>query len=238
MISLRQHIDLMGYLQKGDTAIEYINSMKPLDKLDFIRKSEDTYPIQENTKNPISILNSKNVLYNIEQLVLGQFIMLEQIITGKTKLADHKVDLEIAKLIIRPKHHTEFDNENTEEEIKNQDDILSYDVREVYYVLEKFIENREQTLFRDFSGVFYDNPEDNEEDEEEKDEEEKTSDMIFNQQWYWYSIVRMLANEDVTKYAEIYMLPMSTVLPEMSYLAQKSKIESAKQRQQQAMRKL
>jgi len=31
---------------------------------------------------------------------------------------------------------------------------------------------------------------------------------------------------------------MSTVLPEMSYLAQRNKIESAKQRQSQAMRKL
>jgi len=31
---------------------------------------------------------------------------------------------------------------------------------------------------------------------------------------------------------------MRTVLPEMSYLAQKSKIESANQRQQEAMRKL
>jgi hypothetical protein len=48
----------------------------------------------------------------------------------------------------------------------------------------------------------------------------------------------MLANEDVTKYDEIYMLKMSIVMPEMSYLAQKNKIESAEQRQQQAMRKL
>jgi len=237
MISLKQHIELMGCIQNGKSVIDYIDSMKPLEKLDFIRKSEDTYPIQENTKQPISILNSKNVFTDIQQLVLGQFIMLEQIITGKTKLPDHKVDLEIAKLIIRPKHHTEFDNENKQEEIKNQNDILSYDVREVYYVLEKFIKNRDKILFKDFSGVFYDSPEEHNE-EEEKEKEEKTSDMIFSQQWYWYSIVRMLANEDITKYEKIYMLPMSTVLPEMSYLAQKSKIESANQRQQEAMRKL
>ena len=74
--------------------------------------------------------------------------------------------------------------------------------------------------------------------EEEQTEEERTSEMLFSQQWYWYSIVRMLANEDITKYDEIYMLPMSTVLPEMSYLAQRNKIESAKQRQQQLLRKL
>ena len=85
--------------------------------------------------------------------------------------------------------------------------------------------------------MFYDAP-DTDKETEEEEVEEKTSDMIFSQQWYWYSIVRMLANEDVTKYSQIYMLPMSTVLPEMSYLAQKTKIESAKQRQEQALRKL
>jgi len=47
-----------------------------------------------------------------------------------------------------------------------------------------------------------------------------------------------LAQEDIRRYSDIYMLKMSTVMPEMSYLAQKNKIESANQRQQAAMRKL
>lgn len=238
MINLKQHIDLMSYIDKKYSPEDYVDSLKPLEKLNFIRSSVETYPIQEHTKHPTSILNSKTVFYKIDELVLGQFIMLEQIITGKTKLADHKVDLEIAKLIIRPKNHKEFDNENVEDEINNQKDILSYDVREVYYILDAFINDREKILFNDFSGVFYDTPDPDSETDNEEEINEKTSDMVFSQQWYWYSIVRMLANEDITKYNEIYMLPMSTVLPEMSYLAQKSKIESSKQRQDQAMRKL
>ena len=99
-----------------------------------------------------------------------------------------------------------------------------------------FQPNRNKILFEDFSGVFYE-PNDDEEEEEETNTD-KTSDMVFNQQWYWYSIVRMLAGEDIHKYSETYMLPMRTVLPEMSYLAQRNKIESARQRQQAAMRKL
>ena len=51
-------------------------------------------------------------------------------------------------------------------------------------------------------------------------------------------MVRMLAQEDITRYSEIYMLKMSTVMPEMSFIAQRSKIESARQRQGEAMRKL
>ena len=85
--------------------------------------------------------------------------------------------------------------------------------------------------------MFYE-PSEDDEDADEEDVENKNSQMLFNQQWYWYSIVRKLGNEDITKYNEIYMLPMPTVLPEMSFLAQKSKIEAAEQRQAQAMRNL
>ena len=233
MISLRQHIEVMEYIQSGKSPEMLIEDMKPLEALEFSRSSEDTYPIKDNVKQPKT---NKRIYTNVQGLVLGQFIMLEQIITGKTKLADHLVDLEIAKLIIRPANSEVFDNEDVTKEKRNQEDILDMDVREVYWVLDRFIENRNQILFKDFAGVFYDAQDDKEQEEEQ--EEEKTSDMLFNQQWYWYSIVRTLANEDITKYNDIYMLPMSTVLPEMSYLAQRNKIESAKQRQSQAMRKL
>ena len=223
----------MDFVSKKGSIEDFFNAMKPLEYIDFVRDLQEFYPIPKNTKKPNT---NKKIYTSINSLVLGQFIMLEQIITGKTKLPDHLIDLEISKLIIRPSHHEVFDNENLRDEKLNQEDILDMDVREVYWVLEKFMDNRNKTLFEDFSGVFYDAVED--EDEEESVADDKTSEMLFNQQWYWYSIVRTLANEDVTKYNEVYMLPMSTVLPEMSYLAQRSKIESARQRQQQAMRKL
>lgn len=234
MITLRQHIQLMESISKGISTVDYMSTLKPLDKIDFIRSSEKTYPIKDNVKRPS---NGKKIYTSIEDLVLGQFIMLEQIITGKTKLSDHLVDLEIAKLIIRPSHHEVFDNEDPSEEKRNEQDILNMDVLEVYWVLDTFIERRNKTLFNDFSGVFYDAAEEGDE-EEDTPEEAKTSEMLFNQQWYWYSMVRMLAQEDITRYSDIYMLPMRVVLPEMSFLAQRNKIESAKERQQQALRKL
>ena len=224
----------MERIQLGVSPEEFLSDMKPLEALEFSRDSENTYPIKENIKHPKI---NKKIYTSIESLVLGQFIMLEQIITGKTKLADHLIDLEIAKLIIRPIEHNVFDNENSIVEKQNEQEILDCDVLEVYWILEKFIEARDKTLFKDFSGVFYD-PKDEEEEEEDEIEQENTSEMLFSQQWYWYSIVRMLAKEDVTRYGDIYMLPMSTVLPEMSFLAQRNKIESANQRQQEALRKV
>jgi len=234
MITFRQHIKLMNFLGSGRTTEDFILSLNDIEKINFIAFFDEVYPVQENMLGDDKIPSSKKVYTDVNSLVLGQFIMLEQIITGKTKLPDHLIDLEIAKLIIRPKEDAAFDNEEPHKESDNQEDILNYDVRRVYYVLNTYIENRNKILFEDFAGVFY---EANDEEEEE-DSDENGSDMLFNQQWYWYSIVRMLSGEDVHKYEQTYMLPMRTVLPEMSYLAQKSKIESANQRQQAAMRKL
>ena len=72
--------------------------------------------------------------------------------------------------------------------------------------------------------MFYDPKEETEETEEEEPTE---ADVNFHQ-WYYYSLVRMLAQEDVTRYDDIYMPPMKVVLPEMSYLSQKRKIERLK----------
>ena len=234
MITFRQHIKLMNFLGSGRTTEDFIASLNDIEKINFIAFFEEVYPVQDNMLGDDKIPSSKKVYTEVNGLVLGQFIMLEQIITGKTKLPDHLIDLEIAKLIIRPKEDAVFDNEEPIKESDNQEDILNSDVRRVYYVLNTYIENRNKILFEDFAGVFYEVSEEDEEDESD----DSSSDMLFNQQWYWYSIVRTLSGEDIHKYEQTYMLPMRTVLPEMSYLAQKNKIESANQRQQEAIRKL
>jgi hypothetical protein len=232
MITVKQHIDSVGFLTKGNTVSDYLDSLVINEKIEYIRSVQNTYPLNDNLKKPNNLSNSS---ISVQQLVLGQFIMIEQIITGKTTTSDHLVDFEILKLIIRPSHHNEFDNSDLEEEKKNSEMILDMDVREAYWILNKFIDNREKILFNDFAGVFYEKPED---DLEEENLEEITANEKFGQQWYWYNIVRMLSGEDIHKYEQTYMLPMNIVLPEMSFLAQKNKIESAKQRQQSAMSKL
>ncbi len=232
MITVKQHIDSVGFLTKGNTVSDYLDSLVINEKIEYIRSVQNTYPLNDNLKKPNNLCNSS---ISVEQLVLGQFIMIEQIITGKTTTADHLVDFEILKLIIRPDHHNEFDNSDIDVEKKNSEMILDMDVREAYWILNKFIDNRERILFNDFAGVFYEKPED---DSEDDNLEEITANEKFGQQWYWYNIVRMLSGEDIHKYEQTYMLPMNIVLPEMSFLAQKNKIESAKQRQQSAMSKL
>lgn len=234
----KYHIELLKYLNTNTDLKVFLDRYKGMERLNISRSLRDNYPLKPPSVVTDVIKESFNVYADVNGLVLGQFIMIEQIITGKTKLPEYAIDFEILKLILRPKHHQVFDNENQQDEKDNEYKILNTDVTDLYSAMNIFLENRNRTLFKDFSGVFYDLNEDEEDEQDEETKTNETSEMLFQNQWYWYSIVRMLAQEDIRRYSEIYMLPMSTVLPEMSYLAQKNKIEDAQRRQSQAMRKL
>jgi len=235
MITFRQHLKISTSIKQENGLLEYIGNLPPEDKVSVARDIADTYPLDMSWDDSFAIHKNFKVYTDPMELVLGQFIMIEQIITGKTKFeTDAENDLALAELLLRPKEQQVFDNEDEGIELINKNNILDTSVKEVYSVLNKFLKIREFILFKQFAGVFYETPD----ADEEIDEQEYTSESLFNQQWYWYSMVRLLAKEDITKYDDIYMLKMSTVMPEMSFLAQKNKIESANQRQQQALRKL
>ena len=144
MITFRQHLEISKYSKEENGILDYISTLAPEDKVSTTRNVVSTYPIE--MKGSISDeTNSRfNIYTDIMELVLGQFIMLEQIITGKTKYdSEAENDLAIAELIIRPKHHTKFDNENTEDEEVNKQAILDSPVEDVYRAVTKFLDNRE-----------------------------------------------------------------------------------------------
>jgi hypothetical protein len=231
MIDFRKHIELQRIVGLGGNIEAMFAELSDAEAHLFANDLEDSYPVNENMLKPTF---DKKIYYGVEEMVFGQFIMVEQILTGKMGLNNHTADLELAKLLIRPIGDNVFDNEDGHKEVENEEHILGYDVREVYYILERFTKRRNKTMFEDYSGVFYD-PKDEEDDD---DGLKSDGGANFHQQWYYYSLVRMLANEDITKYDEIYMLPMKAVLPEMSYLSQKRKIDDAESRKQNALSKM
>lgn len=237
MISLRTHIELTKSVDSEDKVLETLNTLDIEERLNVMRNMSEVYPLTEDTRANPEYKNDFNIYEKITDLHLGQFIMLEQLITSNEKY-ENRVDndLEIAKLIIRPKHQKEFDNEDLESEKQNTEDILNSDVRNVYGCINKFMKDREYVLFKQFSGVFYNIKDYSEEEEEEK--KELVGEDLFYNQWYWYNIVRTLAQEDIRRYEEIYMMKMNIILPEMSFLAQKSKIEKMNQRKMEAKYKL
>ena len=239
MITFQEHIKISKHLQDKGNLKSYVEQQKPEKKIILLRDIAETYPLDNNIETDLSTLKNFKIHKDINSLVLGQFIMIEQIITGKHNFKyDVENDLEIAKLLIRPSSHDVFDNQDPEVERVNEENILKASVKDVYQILQSFLDVREFVLFEQFKGVFYEVKEDSEDEDDEDDSPNDSSEALFQQQWYWYSMVRMLAKEDITKYDEIYMLNMSTVMPEMSFLAQKNKIDSARAREQNALSKL
>tara|TARA_B110000285_G_C15137163_1_gene627854 strand:+ start:96 stop:803 length:708 start_codon:yes stop_codon:yes gene_type:complete len=235
MITFRQHIEMANTIKKDESMLGYIETLEASKKIQVTRDIVETYPLKTIQLNNLSLNSNFNYITDVMDMVLGQFIMTEQIITGKTQYnTDADNDLALAQLIFRPRHHTEFDNDNIEDEAENTNKILDSNVTEIYSVLSKYLDNRELVLFKQFAGVFYETPS----EDEDVSEEDNGGEQLFQQQWYWYSMVRLLAKEDITKYGKIYMLKMATVMPEMSFIAQRSKIDSARQRQSQALSKL
>ena len=233
MITLSDHIKYTQLVEKGS-----LDSLPMSEKVKIMREMSDVYPLKEAYDIDKSV--TKNFIYydNVMELTLGQFIMIEQIMTGKCKFAKEvDMEVELAKYILRPLNEIEFDNTDKQYEAVNVKNILSLPVQSFYNAINKFLRNREHVLFKQFAGVFYETPTDDEDDDNGIDTQAQ-QEASFQQQWYWYSIVRELAQEDIRRYDEIYMLKMKTVLPEMSYLAQKNKIEAANQRASAAMNRL
>lgn len=227
MMTLGEHIELLKVQSSKNHFLEYFNRLGPVESVLMKRKIEETYPIKYKRVDYDSL--DFAVTNRVFDLVLGQFVMIEQIFTGKNPLPQYIQDLSILGLIMRPKEHTEFDNTNEKLEIENRKKIMDLPVNVAMSVLKDFVDDRNRVLFNEFKGVFY-NPDEEKEEEEEGDEEFKKANDFeykFKEQWYWYNIVRKLAGEDILKYNQIYMVKMEMILPELSFLIQKAKLDKA-----------
>lgn len=236
-MTFKQHISLSKHLSVEEDLSVYFDGLSALEHIKTLRAIQGTYPLRQEKLVTKYIDDNFTPYSDVFSLVLGQFIMIEQILTGKFKFKNEwDQDLELMTYILRPKDEEQFDNTDAVKEAKHREAILNTPVQDLYSAINKFLDNRELVLFKQFSGVFYSSPEEEEEDPDSFST--PTPDEMFNQQWYWYSMVRMLAQEDIRRYDDIYMLRMNVVLPEMSYLAQKNKIDAANARQEAALSRL
>ena len=217
----------MSYANSQQGLEAYFKTLGPIERLDTKEQIEEYYPIQRKRVDYDSL--PFNAYRRVFDLVLGQFIMVEQIFTGKDEVPKHLFDFSVLRIILRPKGDTEFDNTDPEKEKANDNAILDLDAQVAISILADFTDDRNKTLFKDFAGVFYDPEEKEKEEEEEKVEEDQNFEYKFREQWYWYSIVRRLGGENILNYEKVYMLKMETVLPELSFLIQKAKLDKAQE---------
>jgi hypothetical protein len=227
MITLRRHIELTSHQGSEASLQAYLKGLGPVEHIDLLREIEESYPLKRIKVDYGALPFKANI--RVFDLVLGQFIMVEQIFTGKEDIAKHLFDYSVLRLILRPKHHTEFDNTNPNDELENQNAILDLPADIAISIMADFVDDRNKTLFGDFAGVFYEVKEGEEEKKEEDESNEETFEYKFREQWYWYNIVRRLGGENILNYEKVYMLKMETVLPELSFLIQKAKIDKAQE---------
>ena len=217
----------MAAAAKEDKLDVFFEEISAPEKLDVIRAAEGIDEGSFRAVDASSIADRYNVYTDILKMSLTQFILLEHAI---------KADFDesrIASIIIRPKDESEFDNTNQENEESLINSIYEEDAIAVSYIIKSMMQNRDYILFTKFDGVIYNKIEPIEGEEDEEPDEPDT----FNERWFWYSIVRALANEDLTKFQFVYDMKMSDVLVELAYRVQLAKRIEAERRAEEARRR-
>lgn len=211
--------DRLEKFLKDISISERIDVMRAADRLD-----EGTFRAVDAS----SVAERYNVYTDILRMSLTQFILLEYAIK------DEFDESSIAKIIIRPKDELEFDNTDQEKEEALMSAIYEEDAMAIGHIINSMMQNRDYTLFTKFDGVIYNKiePVEGEDDEEEPEEPD-----TFNERWFWYSIVRALANEDLTKFQFVYDMKMSDVLVELAYRTQLNQRIEAERRAEEARRR-
>ena len=229
------HIRLYDAIEQNDIE-NFVDSLSIEEQIEIERAKMKIYPLPKSPdpERVRKMAQRYNLYTNILSMKLGQFIMLESQLRSK----DPRDEI-IASLIIRPKDELEYDNEDPEREERILNQIYEEQLLDVHSVIVSMMLNRDYTLFTKFSGVIYNKVEPSEEepDDEPQNNDGKIGDEEFNSQWFWYRIVRELAQGDIRRFNDIYDLKMSVVMVELAFLAQKSILENARMRAEEARQK-
>ena len=228
------HLKLLEAIEQ-ERYDEFFSEASVNERVEIIKAKEDVYPLPK-TPDPERVREMSkryNLYTNILHMKLGQFIMLELQIRSKNSR-----DEVIASLVIRPKDEDAYDNEDAAREEQITKTLYSEHILDIHSVILSMMLNRDFILFTKFSGVIYNRVETEEEEEEQEEGESNTiGDEEFNSQWFWYRIVRDLAQGDIRRFNDIYDLRMSVVMVELAFLAQKSILENARMRAEEARQK-
>lgn len=213
---------------REDKVDQFILDISAGERVDVMRGVDALIDPTLRAVDASSLYERYNVFTDILKMSLTQFILLEYAIKADFDEA------KIASICIRPKDETEFDNTDQEREEEHLSSIYDEDSAAVTYVIKSIMHNRDYVLFTKFDGVIYSRIEPVEGDEE--DEEDSAPDP-FNERWFWYSIVRALANEDLQKFDFVYSMKMSDVLVELAYRTQLNQRIEAERRAEEARRR-
>lgn len=212
---------------KSDSLEKFLSDISPGEHVDVMRGIDALTEPTLRAVDASSLYDRYNVFTDILKMSLTQFILLEYAIKADFDEA------KIASICIRPKDELEFDNTDQEREEEHLTKLYEEDASVMQMITKSLMHNREYVLFTKFDGVIYNKVEPSEDEEEDEPEAPDT----FNERWFWYSIVRALANEDLQKFDFVYSMKMSDVLVELAYRTQLNQRIENERRAEEARRR-
>ena len=201
---------------------EFASSVPFSERIEFIEYMDDVLNEKHASCDKSDIKSRYKVYMNILDMTLTQFIYLEHEIK-------HGMTQRLLSLIVRPIDEESFDD-TTENEEAHINAISDEDATTMMGIIHEMKKNREYNLFTKFSGVIYVVHDETDEEEDEEPIQEDT----FSSRWFWYAIVKRLANNDITKFSEIYSLMMGEVLVDLAYETQLNEMEENQRRAEEA----
>ena len=212
---------------KSDSLEKFLSDITPGEHVDVMRGIDTLTDPTLRAVDASFLYERYNVFTDILKMSLTQFILLEYAIKADFDEA------KIASICVRPKDELEFDNTDQEREEEHLTNLYEEDASVMQMITKSLMHNREYVLFTKFDGVIYNKIEPS--DDEEDDEPEAPD--TFNERWFWYSIVRALANEDLQKFDFVYSMKMSDVLVELAYRTQLNQRIENERRAEEARRR-
>ena len=176
-----------------------------------------------------------NIITNIDEIPFGQFIACERAVSMGLPMQEALKIL--AQNVLRPKSDEEFDNTDPIKEQKHLDMLDEEAAADITSVLNKFSSLRKNYVHRTYNGVFYKEYQEPSEDEEE-DDTPPTAEERYAKNWYWYVIMREIANQDIFRYEQVLMLPMSVITPELAYRRHTQRMEEIERKRNEQLNRI
>lgn len=185
---------------------------------------------------PVPLDDKFSTVDDINNIVFGQFIMAERALTSGTSYEESLYNLSVS--ILRPITDVVFDNTDDKKEKDNVELIMQQKASDVRAECIIFSNKRNKFVKEDFKGVFYKAEDANSSDDEMDDNAEESFEESFNRDWYWYTMVDALSNNQLWMHETIYMMKMRDVAPHLAYLRMKGIIEYKRRKMEDMTSKL
>ena len=230
LISLREWFKI--YERLDELSIDLLEELLEVSRVEALKKYKGvlhTLEMLERGTYSLSPLTKRYKYFNdIEDLTFAQFISIESTLAHVKD--SESVYVLVCSELLRPLWEEQYDNDDVDRNKAHREAIGDEPMVYIYKLFNEFMKLRADFHFKKYRDVFL--MEGNSEDAPEHD-----SATSFYRNWHWYSYVRELSGEDISRYEQTMLMPMKLIAPEISYRQGLAKVERQRIAEQQAIAK-